>query len=375
MDHAVNNHASPIIAVLTEITLSESNEPTFGRVHGFCEELCKLVIDSGGLFYVFSLKDFTIDGILGFHFEGGSWKKSKLPFPDVIYNRIPSRKTERGKRYSAFLELSKKLDIKVFNHRFLTKWEVHEWLSKKKNLQPFLPDTCLYSKKSLRKMLTLYPEVFIKPLSGSQGRGIIRITTQKDQLLVSFSSQPEAGPSGALDIEDLISLVQKKVGNQLYLIQQGIPLLGIEDRVIDIRVLCHRGTKEKWKVTSVVGRLSAENHFTANLARGGEIVSPLKILSAYFNRKAGIQKLRLLKELALEAADCISENAPGLIAELGIDIGVDVDGNLWVIEANSKPSKNFEQEASKIRPSAKAIIAYCHSLFSRQSGAEGGDEE
>lgn len=373
MDQAVNNLASPIIAVLTEVTFSENNEPSFGRVHGFCEELCRLVTSSGGLFYVFSLKDFTKEGISGYYYVEDSWKKSKLPAPDVIYNRIPSRRTERGKRYTAFLELTKKLDIKVFNHRFLSKWEVHEWLYKRINLQPFLPEACLFSEKSLRNMLAIYKEVFAKPLCGSQGRGIIKITSQKDQLLISFSSDPEMESPPDLTMDDLIHLVKKKVGSQLYLIQQGIPLLAIEGRIIDIRVLCHRGPDQNWKVTSAVGRLSAENHFTSNLAQGGEIVSPLKVLTSFFKRDAAVQKLRELKELALEAADCISDNAPGLIAELGIDIGIDGDGNPWVIEANSKPSKNFEQEARKIRPSAKAIIEYCIGMLTKRNRNEEGE--
>ncbi|HYK72188.1 MAG TPA: YheC/YheD family protein, partial [Pseudoneobacillus sp.] len=37
-------------------------------------------------------------------------------------------------------------------------------------------------------------------------------------------------------------------------------------------------------------------------------------------------------------------------------------GHPWLIEINSKPSKNFEEQEIKIRPSAKAIISYCQFL-------------
>jgi hypothetical protein len=38
---------------------------------------------------------------------------------------------------------------------------------------------------------------------------------------------------------------------------------------------------------------------------------------------------------------------------------VDQEGKLWIIEVNSKPSKNFEDGLGKIRPSAKALIQFC----------------
>ena len=69
-----------------------------------------------------------------------------------------------------------------------------------------------------------------------------------------------------------------------------------------------------------------------------------------------------MKELAVEIASLISRNSEGLTGELGIDIGIDTEGNPWLIEVNSKPSKNFEEQEIKIRPSAKAIILYCFKL-------------
>jgi hypothetical protein len=66
--------------------------------------------------------------------------------------------------------------------------------------------------------------------------------------------------------------------------------------------------------------------------------------------------------LAIETAETICSSSAGITGELGIDIGVDPKGELWIIEVNSKPSKNFEDGGGKIRPSAKALIQFCTSL-------------
>jgi len=146
------------------------------------------------------------------------------------------------------------------------------------------------------------------------------------------------------------------------LIQQTIPLLTWEDRHLDFRVLCHKNYQESWRVTSVVARVSAEEQFVSNVARGGQTMKPLKPLTSLFGKDIAIQQVALIKELALETANIVSQSAPGNYGEFGIDIGVDHDGKMWIIEVNSKPSKSFEERDVKIRPSSKAIIEYSTAL-------------
>jgi glutathione synthase/RimK-type ligase-like ATP-grasp enzyme len=68
-----------------------------------------------------------------------------------------------------------------------------------------------------------------------------------------------------------------------------------------------------------------------------------------------------LKEIALEVANGIGMVSEGMYAELGIDLAIDQSGRPWIIEVNTKPSKNLDSApcSSPIRPSAKAIILYC----------------
>lgn len=373
MASAINshNHIGPLIALLTEV--KETDKPDFGNVHAFCEELHQGISELGGRFFVFSLDGFDEEGITGYYYENDEWKKGVLPLPQVIYNRLSSRRTEFGNRYNAFLENLNTSGIKIFNHRFLSKWEIHETLSAEQHLRPFLPETRLYNRDALKEMLEHHDLLYIKPVHGSQGRRIIRLSRLEGNVHVSFSSFPEKEMPAFRDVENLARSLASKAEKQQCIIQQGIHLSDFNGRKMDFRVLCHKNAQHFWKTTSVVARVSAEDCFVSNIARGGEAIRPLQVLSGIFGKEQAHQQVALMKELAIEVADAIGRYSQGHTAELGIDIGIDVSGKLWLIEANSKPSKNFEERGERIRPSTKAIIEHCFGLSG--AGGAGGENK
>jgi glutathione synthase/RimK-type ligase-like ATP-grasp enzyme len=355
------NSISPVIALLTEI--KEDHQPDFGKVHSFCEELHQGISELGGSFYVFSINGFSEDGVQGFYYENEAWIKGSLPLPNVVYNRVSSRRTELGKGFKGFVNKLDSLGIRIFNHRFLSKWEIHEFLLKEEHLHPYIPETHLYSEDVLGRMLDLHDEIYIKPVHGSQGRHIIRLVQEEGLINASFSSLPAKELTSFTNRKALARALAPKVEKQLCVIQQGIHLSELNGRRMDFRVLCHKNAQNFWKVTSIVARVSAEQHFVSNIARGGEVLKPFHTLSLIFGKEHARQQIALMKELALETAEAIGLQAEGLTAELGIDIAIDIKGNLWLIEANSKPSKNFEERTAKIRPSTKAIIEHCYGLY------------
>jgi hypothetical protein len=356
-------YLAPLIGLLTEINEDDPDSPHFRSVHSFCEELEHVTKNLGGLFYVFPLQSFSNGYITGYHLKDGNWCKSKLPIPDVIYNRIHSRKVEFGDVFHQFRKQLQEDQIPMFNDRFLSKWEVYDVLMTEEHLQPYIPITKLYSKNNLVDMLQQHPVLFLKPLHGSQGRNIIRIEQDRGVYKLQFSYFKENQNSLTIhDIEKLQIAISPFIKKNTYLIQQGISFIQHQNRLMDFRVLCHKNNQDIWNVTSVVARLSAEKQFVSNIARGGETMKPLKALTLFFDSKTCKQQIIFIKELAIEISNVISVNSEGLTGELGIDIGIDPQGHLWIIEANSKPSKNFEEQEIKIRPSTKAIISYCMNL-------------
>lgn len=352
-------YIGPIIGILTSIYINPSGEPDFRSIHTFCEELNKGIEDLGGLIYIFSLNGVSEQEVIGYFYEESTWRKAKLPFPDAIYNRIHSRRLEFEKDFKSLVQQADIHKTSLFNFRFLSKAEVHSYLRLEEHLQPYLPEAELFSKEALISLLQKFGEVYVKPIHGSQGRNIIRISRNDQLYILQFSSQQQKEPLCYSTLDKLAEDVTAKIKQKSFIIQQGIRLVEPDNRKIDFRVLCHKNKQNLWRTTSVVARLSGEAEFVSNIARGGEIIRPLKALSQMFDLETARQQLAQMKELSAEIAESIDRQAEGLVVELGIDMGVDEDGRLWLIEVNSKPSKNFEDKSNTIRPSAKAIIEYC----------------
>jgi glutathione synthase/RimK-type ligase-like ATP-grasp enzyme len=352
-------YLGPIIGLLTDFKIEPNEEPYFRSIHHFCEELNNGTNENGGFFYVFSYPDFEIQG---YYFKDGKWYSSELPLPDVIYNRIHSRKVEYTQGFKYFRDKLAQLNIPFFNDRFLSKWEVHEYLNHENHLSAQIPETKLFTKENLFDAASRYETIFIKPVHGSQGRNIFKLTKSDERYLLKSSANNSVIPTDLCTLEEIYYYLKPHLNNRIYIIQQGILLITFESRSMDFRVLCHKNKENLWKVTSVVARISAEEEFVSNLARGGEMMTPLQALSRVMSKEDSKAVLLQMKALALDTASSISLHSPGLMGELGIDIGLDQDGKPWLIEVNSKPSKNFEDDQKRIRPSAKAIVQFCTML-------------
>jgi len=350
----------PIIGLVTDFHMKGEEEPHFRSIHAFCEELHQGIIKNGGFFYVFSFDQFPL---LGFYMENGKWTPSELPLPDVIYNRVHSRRLERENSFQAFRNRLEQYNIPIFNDRFLSKWEVYEQLIQEELLHSYIPETKIFSKENLAEFLMKYKTVFIKPIHGSQGRNIIKLIKEEENYHLQASLSAASNKIIKInDSEDLYEQIKTIQGNRIYIIQQGISLLKFENCTLDFRALCHKNRKNTWEVTSLVARISHKDEFVSNIARGGTVMNPLQALMTGMKKNRAQEIIARMKELSIEMSSMVSHYSPGITGELGIDIGVTPEGNLWLIEVNSKPSKKFEDGPGKIRPSAKAILQFSTKL-------------
>lgn len=348
----------PVIGLVTDFPVKEHEEPNFRSIHAFCEELHRVTQERGGLLYVFRHDQFPDQG---YYFDGETWIPSKLPLPDVIYNRIHSRKLEYSPSFKRFRSQLEHQGIPLFNDRFLSKWDVYQLVSNEDKLQSKLPETKIFSKENLYDFVQTYETVFLKPVHGSQGRNIIKITRESAERfsVQSSLSHWEKNTEKLFELSELYSFAHPLLRGRIYIIQQGIPFLTYEKRAVDFRALCHKNTNHIWKITSMVARIGGSEEFVSNLARGGTSMKPLTVLLVCLPEKQAYEAWTQIKQLSLAIAETVSASGSGITGELGIDIGVDHDGKPWLIEVNSKPSKGFEDDNGKIRPSAKAIIKFC----------------
>lgn len=252
----------------------------------------------------------------------------------------------------------------VFNEKFLDKNEVFDALKHNKELRRYLPESHLLDNYlTFKKMCSTYSSVFLKPVRGSLGKGIIRITKNVDGTFTTLTTSTSAPKKQVYpSIVKMFSGISGKMKTTRYQIQQGLPLIDHSKRPVDFRALVQKNRKGVWSVTSIVARIAGGSHFVSNLARGGSL-STVKEAVAKTSLSSSVKSnaYQALKTAALAIASGVEQSIPAHFGELGIDLALDTSGHVWLIEVNSKPSKNDNTPLGdqKIRPSVKKMIDYC----------------
>ncbi|MFC5468365.1 YheC/YheD family protein [Cohnella suwonensis] len=355
----------PLIGVLISRDNPEQSEKPFGDITMFCRELTDACRSQGAYVYFFTPNAIgaSLTTVEGWVYAKG-WHRMNLPAPNVVNNRLTSRKLENRPIVQQFIrEIKHRFGAQVFNEKFLDKSEVFDALKRDPSLQKYLPESHLLQNYTmLKSMCSRYSSVFLKPVRGSLGKGIIRLTRiGPENWQASYATVSGTKRQSFSSLAKLFSSIAGKMKTVRYLIQQGLNLIEVGGRPVDFRALTQKNATGKWAITSIVGRTADSQHFVSNLARGGTL-STVKEAVAKSNLPAaqrGDASARLSKA-ALDIARGVDAYIPAHFAELGIDLALDSSGRVWLIEVNSKPSKNDNTplKEGKIRPSVRMIIQY-----------------
>ncbi len=355
----------PLLAVLLQRSAVMPAARPFGEMSDFCRELALVAGREHVWLAAVTPNSFqlTNQSMQGWTFRRG-WRRAKLPIADVIYNRLQTRKLEKSRNVQRLMKnIKSHFSTVIFNEQFLDKVSVFTALSKDSSMHKHLPRSLpCRNLQVIRQMLEQYPTLFLKPATGSMGRGIVRIARNPDGGYTTHSTHIKyTSKRHYADRDRLLRSLAAQIKRAPHLIQQGLSLLTVYRHNLDFRALVQKDGSGKWTVTSIVARIAAPRHFVSNLARGGRITTVMDAL-----RKAGVsrdkaQKLHAsMRATAVAIAGSLEKQLNGSFGELGVDLAVDRDLHVWLLEVNSKPSKTdpLPPGTGKIRPSARKVVQY-----------------
>lgn len=347
-------HGRPTLAILTyadEKRVFRGNQDNF-------VDLIRIGEDRGVRVYVMTTSDFKLTGkqVSGYSYQPStkSWIRQKFPLPHVIYNRIPYRKFELYPDVQQVIQTClRHRHIHFFNPSFFNKWNLFEWLNKSKTTKSFIPVTKrLSSSEDLHNLLRAYPFLYLKPIRGKAGKGIMKVSLISDSsksntFELSIQNKTKSLISRYGSVSELWSQIQELTDAQDYIMQQGITLSSYKKRPFDLRILVQKNGQGKWTLSGIGARLAGKLSITTHVPRGGSIDDPAKLLAHSFGSSGSKRIISKARKAALVIAKQIEKSFGHNLGEMSMDLGVDQDGRLWFFEANSKPMKFDEPPIRK----------------------------
>ncbi|WP_400161869.1 YheC/YheD family protein [Brevibacillus sp. TJ4] len=339
---------------------------------GFYRKLTMYGRKKGLRVFVFSPRNVNFDArtVRGFEYRQGTWESRVFPLPDLIYDRCFVGPSYR--HYKPFVErLQNDPAITFLGHGLSGKWQVHKMLIQSPKLAPYLPRTELFSLSTLRETLRTHGAAVIKPIAGTHGIGVTRIKAMNDRYEIAGRNRKNQpfrrlvkGQAG------LATFLRSFTTGRKFLVQPYLNLHTPAGVPFDVRVLVQKNGDGAWETTGAAVRVGDKRSITSNLHGGGKAVPLSPFLSRHFSPEI---KSRIEQQVSLLANELpvFLEQSHGRLVELGIDLGIDTDGNVWVIEVNSRPGRTVFRKIGDPQARLHSItqpVRYAHYLMQARVG-------
>ncbi len=291
----------------------------------------------------------------------GRWESSIYQLPDVVYDRIHSRSAEaRNNVQYAKNRLMNLPYLHYFNPHYLNKWNVHQMLLANPTLIRYLPETQQLDNNNLEEMLKKYRVLYMKPSNGSLGKGIIKVAADKGRLkYVAYRGRHIRNQ--ASNPAELLRKTKKQRDERHYIVQRGLDLARYKGSPFDLRIIYQKTGPGEWMISKKFCRIAPKGSSISNLSSGGRVEKSSKVMHHLFKKedliKSKNEEIRLLCKMVASTLENVSNSTFG---ELGMDIGIDRKGHLYLIEVNSKPRKTTESIFSPaiVKNTFKRPLAY-----------------
>lgn len=215
-----------------------------------------------------------------------------------------------------------------------TKWGKYKLMRRDEALAPYLPETHRCKETNFQQLLEKYGSVIVKPQGSYGGAGVMHIKLLKDGRCRIHAGTARTYTDNR---EQAWEQLKPRIGSR-YIVQQRIDLARSRGRPFDFRVMVQRKRgSRKWLATGELAKVAGAGHIITNVRRsGGYVATAQRALagSDCIRRPAAV--IDEIRTAARLSARCLG-NRFSRQREMGIDIGVDRSGRVWIIEANFKP--------------------------------------
>ncbi|TCP52747.1 glutathione synthase/RimK-type ligase-like ATP-grasp enzyme [Tumebacillus sp. BK434] len=302
-----------------------------------------------------SLASNTVRGyLLG---ANGAWRHGTAALPQVVVDQVFVHVARTDARYATVKRGLIQKGARVVNPRLPDKRGVWRTLLQSAALRPHLPESsALHSADDVESWLQRHPSVFVKPVRGSKGRGVVRITRAADGRYAVAEGKEQVLGTAAMR-----KMIARRLGREKHLIQQGLPLVEADGSKIDLRVVLYRDDSKRWRPVATVPRVGQSGQAVTNLAQGGRTESLAWLQEELRSQCLPVPAREQIEQVAVLTAEALTPLRPSL-AFLGIDIGLTTDGGLYALDINPRPGRQVLSMDDR-RNAYQYLIGYCKTLL------------
>lgn len=306
------------------------------------EALAKASFEADVTLYYFSTNnfDFMQNLVFGtsFNFQLNKWEQQYFPLPDVLYNRRAGGGPSRFIFEHIEQIFEERQVVKINSKSYFDKWEVYQDLSQVSKVRKYLPYSVVYEQeRHLKKFLKKNDEAYLKGVRGGRGKWIFRVRKLPEGKFEYSYYVDDVLSIGQVEWAELIEEIQKFYGERKFIIQKAINLLKVEDSKVDFRAELQRDGEGKLNILGVCSRIGISQSPITIHSSAYPIEYFFKEFLQYSDEK--INKLTGKIHKFLTKIYKALEKVYGVFGEIGIDFGIDQDGEIWFIEPNSKSAK------------------------------------
>jgi hypothetical protein len=340
----------PLVGIMTTGIFPHSMFPV-GRRTGFFKRYLLSQKDVPCSYFLFSPLDVSPEEkrVYGYFIRKKQgmikWERHPIPFPDVIYNRV-FRKSEKTKKFIKTKSLLEQAGIKIFNPFCFNKWDIHQRIKHVDEVQPYIPETIIDpNTEQITMMLKKYKMVYLKPVEGFMGLGIVKLKLQANRSVVcQYNTKNKNQEKNFSSLTKAIHYLFRGKKLSRYIAQQGIKLIESDGRSIDFRVHTNRDRYGQWQMTGAAAKMAGKGSVTTHMRTGGQVFSYKEVIQKAFPGERYRQVLNKLDSAVLSLSKAIEGNLPNYVGDIGFDIGIDQSGQPWMFEANSQPGRHIFAE-------------------------------
>ncbi|WP_080875279.1 YheC/YheD family protein [Oceanobacillus timonensis] len=273
---------------------------------------------------------------------GDKWKRIKTELPRII--DISPYSLTKSKKLSKYLRKNAYLTDNGLNR--ISKDRLQELFAEDEKFNKYIiPSKHIADFNDILEFIDKYSEVVIKPVNGLMGKGVYRVRKRDDMYVVGFRTSDTEYTE-----EVFKDFYEKNIANKNHIIQKFIcSRTAQQDDPFDCRIHVEKNGSGKWEIAKIYVRIGIGQKVISNVNQGGGIADVKQFLTANFPDKQKVI-LKKLKGLGNAFPYKIEEVRNTELMTLGMDVGIDENGELYLFEVNSIPTvANIRAEVALLR--------------------------